>query len=74
MSVEILPAALPALNHRELQQLNPMHQYGLVLRPQFARASPHLPLHCVAHGTDFRLFQVKPEGSATRLLLAPVDR
>jgi hypothetical protein len=44
--------------HDELRQLDPMYQYVLVLRPDFAHVSPKLNLHCVADGNDFQLFAV----------------
>jgi hypothetical protein len=42
----------------ELEVLDPLYQYVLVLRPQFARLAPQLPLRCVAEGKQFRLFAV----------------
>jgi hypothetical protein len=41
-----------------LDVLDPLYQYVLVLRPQFARLAPQLPLRCVTQGKQFRLFAV----------------
>jgi hypothetical protein len=44
--------------YSELRQLDPMYQYVLVLRPDFAHVSPKLNLRCIADGNDFQLFAV----------------
>ena len=41
-----------------LGALDPLYQYVLVLRPQFAHLAPRLPLRCIAQGSEFRLFAV----------------
>ncbi|MFI4982503.1 MAG: hypothetical protein ACHQIO_19300, partial [Nevskiales bacterium] len=52
-----------AIPRAELRQLDPIYQYVLVLRPQFARVSPELNLRCVAHGDEFQLFAVATDAA-----------
>ena len=49
----------------ELHVLDPLYQYVLVLRPQFAHIASQLPLRCIAQGKEFRLFAVASDAPGT---------
>jgi hypothetical protein len=50
---------------REVEHLDPIYDYLLVLRPEFVQLSPKLNLRCVAQGDQFQLFAVAT-GEPTR--------
>ena len=48
---------------REVQSLDPIYNYLLVLRPDFVHVSANLNLRCVAHSSNFQLFAVMTDGT-----------